>query len=142
MIIHVSHHFDYMGSKIPLASWFSYYYHNYNFKLTLLLLIMNQIVQTCFHEKAAFFITCACTQGIFTFTYKRRREQADTLPEDAPLDTRIADLLLANGADINAPSLNESWVLMDAIDRADEKIARYLLANGANTQLKGSNKNA
>ncbi|WP_140919677.1 ankyrin repeat domain-containing protein [Limnobaculum xujianqingii] len=79
-------------------------------------------------------------QGILVFALKNLSWQAGRLAKDQPLNTRLADLLLSNGADINALSLNNSWVLMDAIiDRADERVIRYLLANGANPQLKEAN---
>ena len=77
-------------------------------------------------------------RGIFYFAYMNLHWQAKKLPPDQSLDTRLADLLLAYGADVNAPSLNQSWVLMDAVGvkKSDARVIDYLLSKGADMQLR------
>lgn len=75
--------------------------------------------------------------GLFAHAHKSLQDRAQKTPDDQPLDTRVADLLLQHGADINAQTLNESWVLMEAVKYdPSERVLRYLLQNGADPDFK------
>lgn len=75
--------------------------------------------------------------GIFYHAYRNLRDRAEKIKDEQPLDTKVADLLLQYGANINAQTLNESYVLVDAVkDDAPDSVIRYLLQNGADPDFK------
>lgn len=68
--------------------------------------------------------------GLFAFAYSQLVQQSYN--SNKAIDFKMADLLLANGADINCLYLNQSWPLLQATAYNDIRVVRYLLEKGAN----------